>query len=305
MRADIIKQMEVLVTGSSGFIGSALLTELKTRGHGVRRLVRSGPGAGRVLWDPGAGTIDRDGLVGIEGVIHLAGVGIGSRRWNAAHKARVLDSRVRGTHLLSETVASLSPVPQVMVSASASGYYGDRGDEQLTESSEPGTDFLAEVCKQWEAATESAANAGVRVARTRSGIVLSKRGGAFARLLFPFRMGVGGPLGSGRQYWPWITLRDEVRAMAHLLETDGLSGPFNLCASDAVTQAEFARTLARLLRRPSIVPAPAFALKAVLGELADALVLASQRMVPARLLETGFEFEHPQLEAGLRWAIAN
>jgi uncharacterized protein len=297
--------MEVLVTGSSGFIGSALMSELKSRGHGVRRLVRSGPGAGRVMWDPTSGTIDKDGLDGIEGVVHLAGEGIGSRRWNAAHKARILDSRVRGTHLLAETLASLTPSPKVLVSASASGYYGDRGDEQLTESSEPGADFLAEVCKQWEAATESAEKAGVRVAHTRSGIVLSKRGGAFARLLLPFRLGVGGPLGSGRQYWPWITLRDEVRAMVHLLETDGLSGPFNLCAPDAVPQAELARTLGRLLKRPSILPAPAFSLKLVLGEMGDALVLSSQRMIPARLRETGFEFEHPQLEGGLKWAIAN
>jgi uncharacterized protein (TIGR01777 family) len=296
--------MEVLVTGSSGFIGSALIPELKARGHSVRRLVRSNPGADRILWDPMSGTIDRAGIKGVDGVIHLAGEGIGSR-WNAAHKARLVDSRVRGTHLLAETLANLSPIPKVLLSASGSGYYGSRGDEQLTESSGPGTDFIAEVCKQWEGATESAEKAGVRVVRTRSGVVLSKRGGALAPLLIPFRLGVGGPLGSGRQYWPWITLRDEVRAMLHFLENDGLSGPFNVCAPDSVRQAEFARTLARLLSRPSIIPTPAFALKLVLGEMAEAHVLASQRMVPARLQEIGFEFEHQELEVGLRWAISN
>lgn len=297
--------MEVLVTGSSGFIGTALLSELKARGHAVRRLVRSSPGPGQVLWDPSEGTIDKDGLEGIDGVVHLAGVGIGSRRWNAAHKARVLDSRVRGTHLLSETLAGLRTVPKVLVSASGADYYGDRGDARLTEESGPGTDFLAEVCKQWEGATESAAKAGVRVVTTRSGIVLSKRGGAFARLLIPFRLGIGGPLGSGHQYWPWITLRDEVRAMAHFIETDGLSGPFNVCTPNSVPQREFARVLARLLKRPSVVPAPTFALKLVLGEMADALVLSSQRMLATKLTESGFVFEHPQLEPALRWAIAN
>lgn len=281
------------------------MTELKARGHGVRSLVRSSPGADRVLWDPAAGTIDRAGLEGVEGVVHLAGEGIGSRRWNAAHKARILDSRVRGTHLLSETLTGLSSTPKVMVSSSGADYYGDRGDEPLTEASEPGTDFLAEVCKQWESATERAAEAGIRVVNTRSGIVLSKRGGAFARLLIPFRLGVGGPLGSGRQYWPWITLRDEVRAIAHLIETDGLSGAFNVCTPNAVRQADFARALGRSLKRPSIIPAPTFALKLVLGEMADALVLSSQRMLSTRLQESGFEFEHPELEAALRWAIAN
>jgi uncharacterized protein (TIGR01777 family) len=282
------------------------MTELRARGHGVRRLVRSEPGAGRVLWDPQAGTIDKDGIEGIDGVVHLAGIGIGSRRWNAAHKARILDSRVRGTYLLSETLASMSTPPRVIVSASAAGYYGDRGDESLPESSSPGTGFLAEVCKQWEDATEPASRAGVRVARTRSGIVLSKGGGALQKLLIPFRLGVGGSLGSGRQYLPWISLRDEVLAMLHLLENDELAGPFNLCAPDAVRQAEFAWALGRVLRRPSVIPAPEIAMKIMLGaDMASEFLLASQRMVPTRLLESGFEFEHPEIEPALRWAVAH
>jgi uncharacterized protein (TIGR01777 family) len=293
--------MDVLVSGSSGFIGSALLTGLRSRGHGVTRLVRSNPAANDVLWDPATGTIDSAGLEGIDAVVHLAGRGMGDRRWNDTHKARILDSRVRGTRLLAETLASMTRRPRVLVSASAVGYYGDRGSEKLTEQSSQGSGFLAEVCGHWEASAEPARAAGIREAHIRSGLVLNPAGGLLGRLLLPFRVGLGGPLGSGHQYWSWIALSDEVGAIIHIIENDDARGAFNLTAPNPVMQGEFAAVLGRALRRPTVVPAPAGALRLVLGaEMAQEIILSSQRAFPEALISAGYNFEHTELDPTLR-----
>jgi uncharacterized protein (TIGR01777 family) len=294
--------MKVLVTGATGLIGSSLVHALEDRGDTVIPVTRS-TSAPRpsVRWDPQRGILDPADVEGADAVVHLAGEGIGDKRWTETHKARVLDSRVRGTTLLAETLAGLDQPPSVMVSASAVGFYGDRGDEILTEQSESGDDFLADVCRQWEESTLPASEAGIRVARARTGLVLTRDGGILPRVLLPFRFGVGGRLGSGNQWWPWITLRDEVRALLHLLDHEELSGPFNLSAPNPVTNAEFARTLSDVLRRPGVFTVPSPALKLVLGrEMADETVLISQRVVPRKLLDAGFEFDDPDLEPALR-----
>lgn len=268
----------------------------------MARLVRSrpAPGSSDVAWDPVAGTIDAGALQGTEAVVHLAGEGIASRRWNAEHKRRVLDSRVQGTRLLSETLAKLDPRPQVLVSASAVGYYGDRGDETITEDSPPGQGFLAEVCTQWEAAAAAAVDAGIRVVHPRTGIVLSPEGGALKTQLPLFRFGLGGRLGSGRNWVPWISLDDEVGAIVHCIDHD-LRGPVNLTAPSPVTNAEFTKALGRVLGRPTVVAAPNFALGIVLGrEMAKELLLAGQRALPTRLQQSGYAFRHPELEGALR-----
>jgi uncharacterized protein len=293
--------VRVLISGSSGFIGSRVVKALRAAGHEVVRLVRSEPGPGAVQWDPATGTIDIDGLGAIDGAVHLAGEGIGDRRWSVAHKARVLDSRVRGTRLLAETLASLEPLPEVLISASAVGYYGDRGTETLTEDSGPGSGWLAEVVQQWEASTSPARDAGIRVANTRSGLVLSPEGGALKRLLIPFRLGLGGRLGSGDQYWPWIALEDEVGAIVHLLENPSASGPYNLAAPHPVTNTVFVAALGRALSRPAVIPVPPVALKIALSpQLVEEMLLYSQRVVPMRLEKSGFRFAHQQIEDALK-----
>lgn len=296
--------MKVLITGSSGFIGRALAPVLSGAGHDVVGLARAGgasTGSGP-RWDPAAGTIDP--IEGFDAVVHLAGVGIGSRRWSAAHKARILDSRVRGTRLLAEALAGASHPPKVLVSASAIGYYGDRGEEILTEDAAPGKGFLAGVCVQWEDATAPAAEAGIRVVRIRTGLVLDGGGGMLGPMLIPFRLGLGGRVGPGRQWWSWIALPDHVRAVAHLLD-DGSSGPVNLAAPNPVRNSEFTAILASVLRRPAVVPVPAAALRVALGsEMAADLILASQRVEPARLLQSRFEFSHPDLPGALRAVLA-
>ncbi len=296
--------MNVLVSGAGGLIGSALVTSLKSDGHTVRRLVR-GPAEGDdVSWDPSAGTIDADALQGADGVVHLAGESIAERRWSDAQKARIRDSRIRGTSLLAESLAKLPTPPQVLVSSSAIGYYGDRGEEELTEDSPPGDDFLAEVCVEWEAATAPAEQVGVRVVHIRTGIVLAPGGGALERQVRMFKLGLGGRLGSGRQYVSWISLDDEVGAIRHLLDTATARGPHNLTSPGSVTNAELTTAMARVLHRPALIPVPAFALDLVLGEgLARSLVLASQRVVPARLQEEEYEFRHPDLEGALRHVL--
>jgi uncharacterized protein (TIGR01777 family) len=302
IRAGHTSAVDVLVSGSRGLIGTALVSELAASGHRPVRLIRSKASADEdsVGWDPDAGRIDARGIEGIDGVVHLAGHLIGRPWWTAGHKARVLDSRVRGTRLLAETVAGLTNPPRVFVSASAVGYYGDRGNEELPESSPSGSGFVAEVCRQWEGSTSPAASAGIRVVVTRSGIVLSKKGGALPPMLIPFRLGVGGPIGSGRQYWPWISLDDEVRAFVHLLQS-GLEGPVNLVAPHSETNAEFTRELGRVLRRPTVFPVPPFLVKLVVGaEMANEMLLLSQRVVPRRLLADGFSFKHETLESALR-----
>ena len=293
--------MDVLVSGSTGLIGSALSHELAGAGHRVLGLTRStSASSAAIRWDPSAGEIDADGLEGVDAVVHLAGESIDEGRWTSAKKARIRDSRVLGTRLLAEVVAGLNRPPKVMVSASAAGYYGDRGNEVLREDSGPGSDFLARVCQGWEAATEPARGAGVRVVHPRTGIVLSTQGGALARTLPIFKLGVGGRIGSGRQYWSWVALDDVVGAIVHALTTDSLEGPANVGSPNPLTNAEYTKALGRVLNRPTIFPLPATVARLALGEVADALLLASQRMEPAKLTETGYPFRYPELEVALR-----
>jgi uncharacterized protein (TIGR01777 family) len=291
----------IAITGSTGLIGSALAEELRAGGHTVRRLVRSERHRrpGDALWDPAAGRLDPHALDGIDAVVHLAGEPI-AQRWTTEAKRRIRESRVRGTELLARTIASLARPPRVLVSGSALGIYGDRGDEELDEASAVGHDFLGAVATAWEAAAEPAARAGVRVVKIRTGLVLSPRGGALAKLLVPFRLGVGGRVGSGRQWVSWIGLDDAVGAIIYALGTEALVGPVNLAAPAPVTNAELTETLARVLRRPAIVPVPAFVMRLVFGEMGEATLLASQRMRPRRLLESGYRFRYPTLEAALR-----
>lgn len=297
--------MLVAVTGSTGLVGGALAPRLAAGGHRVVRLVRSTttallPGERAVSWDPDAGAIDSTGLVGVDAVVHLAGESIASGRWTEARKRRIRASRVGSTRLLAEALARLARPPRVLVAASATGYYGDRGDLVLREDSAPGSGFLAGVCREWEAAAEPAARRGIRVVHLRIGLVLSRDGGALAALLTPFRLGAGGPVGSGAQWWSWITLDDLLGAILHALATEPLAGPVNAVAPNPVTNREFAKTLGRVLRRPALLPLPAFAARLVLGEMAGALLLASARVVPARLQATGYAFREPALEGALR-----
>jgi hypothetical protein len=296
--------MHILVTGASGLIGSALVSFLSAAGHDVTRLVRSEPKPGEraARWDPMAGTIDVSGLQAVEAVAHLAGEPI-AERWTAAKKAKIRDSRVKGTQVLCKALTALTPLPKVLVSASAIGYYGDRGAELLTEDSAPGSGFLAEVCRAWEAATDPAQQHGIRVVRLRFGVVLSAAGGALAKMLPPFRMGLGGVLGSGRQYMSWIVLDDAVAAIYHAIVTNGLQGPTNAVAPQAVTNQEFTTTLGKVLRRPTVLPMPAFAARLIFGEMADELLLASARVQPARLQASEFSFRYPELERALRHAL--
>jgi len=296
--------VNIVVSGAGGLVGSALVPALESDGHTVRRLTRGKAEGHDVSWDPSGGTIDVDALHDAEAVIHLAGEGIAERRWSDEQMARIRDSRVRGTSLLAESLAKLPTPPQVLISASAIGYYGDRGEETLTEDSSPGDDFLADVCVEWEAATAPAEQVGVRVVHLRTGIVLAPGGGSLDRQVRMFKLGLGGRLGSGRQYVSWISLDDEVGAIRHLLETATARGPHNLTSPGVVTNAELTRTLARVLRRPAVIPVPAFALDLVLGDgLSRSLVLASQRVVPNRLLEADYEFRHPDLEGALRHVL--
>jgi uncharacterized protein len=293
--------LHIAITGATGFIGSALVAQLAAAGHAVRRLLRSERQRrpDDVLWDPAAGRLDPHALEGVDAVIHLAGEPI-AQRWTTAAKRRIRDSRIRGTALLARTIASLAQPPRVLVSGSAMGIYGDRGDEELDETSAPGHGFLAEVATAWEASAEPATRAGIRVVNVRTGLVLSPRGGALAKLLVPFRMGVGGRVGSGRQWVSWIGLADTVGALTHAVSTESRTGAVNLSSPSPVTNAELTKTLATVLRRPALVPVPAFALRLAFGEMGQATLLASQRMRPRRLLETGYRFRFPTLEAALR-----
>ena len=297
--------MDVAVTGSHGFIGSALLPALTRAGHRPVRIVRGrAAGDDDLSWDPEAGTIDAGGLEGIGGVVHLAGAGIGDKQWTDARKRLILESRTKGTSLLARTLAGLARPPSVLVSASASGYYGDRGDEPIDEQSTPGNDFVARVCVQWEAATAPAAEAGIRVARVRSGIVLGRDGGVLPRLLLPFRLGLGGRIASGRQYMSWISIDDEVRAILHALTQDGVAGPVNLVGPAPVTNDEFTKTFGRVVRRPTVIPTPLLPLRARYGrELVQHLLVEGQRVLPKRLEATGYAFEHSTLEDALRAVV--
>jgi len=299
--------MNVLVSGSTGLVGTALIPALTAAGHEVIRLVRSksrSPSKELIGWDPEAKYIDAAGLEGLGAVVHLAGEPIASGRWNPLKKARIRDSRVRGTHLLCEALAHTAKPPAVLICASAIGFYGDRGDEVLTESSSYGTGFLAEVCRDWETVTDVARHKGIRVVNVRFGVILSARGGALAKMLTPFKMGVGGIIGSGRQYMSCIAIDDCIGAMLHALAASALSGPVNVVGPVPVTNREFTKTLGKVLGRPTIFPMPAFAARFALGEMADELLLSSNRVEPKKLLESGYQFNYPDLEAMLRHALA-
>jgi uncharacterized protein (TIGR01777 family) len=294
--------MRVVVTGSSGLIGQALCSHLTRSGHHVVKVVRRPvhPGEDALRWDPDAGTIDVGGLEGVDAVVNLAGAGIGDSRWNEARRRVLIESRTRSTALLAGVLAGLDRKPRVLVSASAIGIYGERADEILTEQSPPGNDFLASLCMRWEAEAAPAAEAGIRVVCARTGVVLSRQGGALPKLLPLFKLGLGGRFGSGAQWWSWITLDDEIRAMAWLLESD-VRGPVNLTAPNPVTNREFTRVLSTVLSRPAWLPVPRFGPRLLLGsELADALLFSSARARPAVLESSGFAFSHASLEAGLR-----
>jgi hypothetical protein len=298
--------MDVLVSGSHGFIGSALLPRLRAEGHRVLRLVRGAPeGADDVRWDPDSDTIDATALEGVDAVVHLAGAGIGDKKWTPARKQLVLESRTRGTGLLAHTLAGLAKPPRVLLSGSAVGYYGDRGSEELTEESGPGDDFLAQVCQAWEGATAPAAEAGIRVVHLRTGVVLARRGGALQRMLLPFKLGLGGRIASGEQYFSWIALDDHVGAMLHLLGAEFVSGPVNLTAPRPVTNSEFTKALGAAVHRPTVLPTPLFPLKAVYGsELVEHLLVKGQRVLPRVLESSGYEFVHPVLDDALRAVLA-
>lgn len=298
--------MKVLISGSTGLIGSALIPVLNDAGHDVVRLVRSAPKSdgSEVHWDPESDRIDSDGLEGMDAVVHLAGENIGSARWSREKKARIFDSRVKGTRLLCKSLANLARPPQVLVCASAIGYYGNRAAETVNEESTSGFGFLAEVCVEWEIATEPVAETDIRLVNLRMGIVLSREGGPLAKMLPPFKMGVGGVLGSGRQYMSWIALDDAVAAIHHTLVTDSLQGPVNNVAPHPVTNREFTKALGRVLRRPTLFPLPSFGLRVMFGrEMANELFLSSTRVVPARLLDTGYTFQYTDVEGALRHVL--
>ena len=297
--------MDVAITGASGLIGTALSSSLRADGHRVLQFRRGGVTSGdEIGWDPESGRIDAPALEGVDAVVHLAGEAIGEHKWTDEQKRRILDSRKRGTAVLAAAVASRERKPRVFVSGSAIGYYGDRADEVLTEQSAPGSDFLAHVCVAWEAETEPAASAGVRTVLTRTGIVLDAHGGALKPMLTPFKLGIGGRQGSGKQWMSWITLADEVGAIRYAIENDSLRGPVNLVAPNPVTNAEFAATLGRVLHRPTFLPTPLLPLKLRFGgELVESLLLAGQRVEPAQLKAAGYPFTFSSLEDALRAAV--
>jgi uncharacterized protein (TIGR01777 family) len=286
--------MKIFITGATGLVGRALTHHLKSAGHDVHPFARP------TDWNPDAGFIDRERLEGCDAVIHLAGENIAAGRWTPARKTKILDSRRKGTQLLAETLGSLQHPPKTLISASAIGYYGDRGEEILDEQSNAGRGFLAEVCKEWESATTPASDRGIRVVRLRIGIVLSSEGGALPKMVTPFKLGAGGRLGSGRQYMSWITLNDLCRAVNHIVTNETLDGPVNAVSPTPVTNHAFTSALASTVCRPALIPALPFALRLALGELADALMLASTRVAPIKLLESGFRFQDVDLSLALR-----
>lgn len=294
--------MKILISGSSGLIGTALLDSFKERGHKITRLVRdeSQMAEDTVLWDPEHRELKPEEFEGFDAVIHLAGENISSGRWTDKKKQKIRDSRVINTHMLAELLARLKKPPSLFISASAIGYYGDRGDEIMTESSSSGEGFLADVCQKWEEASNAARSAGIRVVNLRTGIVLSTKGGALSKMLVPFRLGLGGVVGSGKQYMSWISIDDHIGIILHIINTESLSGPVNAVSPNPVTNQRFTKTLGRVLKRPTLFPLPAFLARLILGEMADALLLSSTRVVPVALQESGYSFLYPQLEPALK-----
>ena len=295
-------RLHVAITGATGLIGRALTAFLTTGGHRVTRVVRGATAPGDVRWEPDRGRIDAGALDGVDAVVHLAGENVAAGRWTAARKRRIRDSRVGVTGFLAGTLAGLTRPPRVLISASAIGIYGSRGDEVLTETSPlgPAGDFFADLAREWEAAAEPARRAGIRLAIPRFGVVLSPAGGALAKLLPPFRVGAGGPLGDGRAWMSWVSAEDAVGAIHHALFTEAMAGPFNVAAPEPADNQEFTRALGRVLRRPAVMPVPAAALRLAFGEMAGATVLASIRALPSVLERNGYRFRHPGLEAALR-----
>lgn len=298
--------MNILISGASGLIGAALVPFLNSRNHRVVKLVRARPDASlgvSAAWDPSVGDIDLTGAGSLDGVVHLAGESI-AQPWSKETKRRIRDSRVNGTRLLCEALFQLPQPPRILVCASACGFYGDRGDEWLEETSGSGCGFLAEVSQAWEAATASAVTRGLRVVHLRLGLVLAKEGGALAKMLPVFRAGLGGRLGDGRAYWSWIALDDVLRVIDHALAADALAGPVNTVSPNPVTNVQFSRTLGRVLHRPSFLTVPRFAVEWFLGEMGREALLASFRVRPAKLLASGFQFQFPELESALRHLLA-
>jgi len=292
--------MKILIGGSSGLLGTALMKSLETEGHEVFRLVRHAPRSpSEVEWSPDRYSIALARIEGFDAVVNLAGESIAEGRWTEEKKRRIRESRVKGTKLLGDALANLTKPPKAFICASAIGYYGDRGNEILTESSAPGDDFLAQVCVEWEKATALATEKGIRVVNARFGVILDKSGGALAKMLPPFRMGIGGRVGSGKQWMSWIALDDVVGAINFALKNDSLQGPVNFVAPNPVTNAEFTRTLGKVLSRPTLFPIPAFGVRLAFGEMGDALLLGGQRVAPKRLIAEGYQFQHSQLEAAL------
>jgi uncharacterized protein len=297
--------MRILMAGSSGFLGSRLIARLRSAGHEVVQLVRREPGHGnQARWDPDAGTVDRALVSTVDAVVNLGGASIAGRRWTARYKQTLLDSRVRPTATLAAAVAAAEPRPRVMLNASGVGFYGDTGDREVDEQSAPGRGFLADLSRQWEAATDPAQRAGVRVVQLRTGLPLDRHGGMLKPLLLPFRLGVGGRLASGRQYVPWVSLVDWLGAVEFLLAREDLSGPVNLTGPTPTTNAEFVSALAKQLHRPALLPLPGFALRAILGEIASEAIVPSARVLPGRLVASGFAFQHRTVRDALAAAFA-
>lgn len=294
--------MKVAITGASGLIGSALVPHLRSRGDEVLRLVRRpASAADEVSWDPAAGTVDLQRLAGIDAVVHLAGAGVGDHRWTDTYKRTILDSRVDGTHTIVKAMTALDPRPKTLVAGSAIGWYGDTGDRAVDESAPAGDGFLADVVRAWEAAADPARAAGIRVTHARTGLVVAKEGGAWGKLFPIFRLGLGGKLGSGRQYWSWISLRDEIAALTFLLDNDSMTGPVNLTGPSPATNAQVTSAMGKVLGRPTLFAVPAFALKTVLGEFSSE-VLGSARVLPSVLESAGFTWQDPTVESAIRAA---
>lgn len=296
--------MNILMTGSNGLVGSYLWPRFIANGHQVKRLVRREPASdNEYYWDPDT-TLDATSLKGVDCVVHLAGESLAEGRWTAEKKARIRDSRVKGTQLLCETIADLPNAPKIFVCASAIGYYGDRGEEILTEESSAGTGFLPDVCKEWEEATNIAKQKGLRVANLRFGLILSSHGGALKKMLPPFRMGLGGKVGSGDQYYSWIAIDDVAGVIDQILKQETLEGPINIVSPNPVRNSEFTKALGKVLRRPTIFPIPAFAARKAFGEMADALLLASVRVHPEKLLSNNYIFRYPEIEGAFDHVIS-